>query len=148
MVACGCARERARAELATAVYKDDPDGKFFVQRVVALGCYSKSGGRQAHDPTKEKEFDDGGSARMVLSEFVCALVPPPLLEPSHVSTDRSIARACRLQVEPLVHTPSVHRCGCLRGQSFAVAPLLLASRPRFQPPLTDSQRNATHFRAS
>ena len=54
---------------------------------------------------EEKEFDDGGSARMVLSEFVCALVPPPLLEPSHASTDRSIVRhvvtgACRVARVP------------------------------------------------
>ena len=55
--------EEWQAELATAVYKEDPDGKFLVQQVVALGCYSISGGRQVHDATKEKEFDTAVTAR-------------------------------------------------------------------------------------
>ena len=50
--------EEWQAELATAVYKENADGKFLVQQVVALGCYSMSGGRQAHDPNKELAFGD------------------------------------------------------------------------------------------
>ena len=72
--------EEWQAELATAVYKDDPDGKFFVQRVVALGCYSKSGGRQAHDPTKEKEFDDAVTAR---EGYGVALMPKGAVYAGH-----------------------------------------------------------------
>ena len=62
--------EEWQAELATAVYKEDPDGKFLVQQVVALGCYA--GARQPHDEVAEKEFDTVQTAR---EGFGVALMP-------------------------------------------------------------------------
>ena len=63
--------EEWQAEVAAAVYGEaDPDGKFLVQQVVALGCYS--GERQAADETAEPEFDTAVTAR---EGFGVALMP-------------------------------------------------------------------------